>query len=166
MIPKLITDGMNYSLIKILDEDDIWKAIKYFNQKTATKFDGFNGFFYVSCWQIIKEDLIQAVKDFSLGVELPKSWSLTQFCLIPKVTRPTYCKDYRPISICNFSYKVITNIIKSRLNLILPSIISKNQLGYVPGRNIQDNILLAQKIMHFIDRKNSGGNIITKLDMA
>ncbi|WMV21906.1 hypothetical protein MTR67_015291 [Solanum verrucosum] len=52
-----------------------------------------------------------------------------------------------------------------RLTHILPKIISLNQSGFIKGRAIRENVLLAQEIIHEIKTKNKGGNVIFKIDM-
>ncbi|XP_060190498.1 uncharacterized protein LOC132619683 [Lycium barbarum] len=53
--------------------------------------------------------------------------------LIPKVDSPANFSDLRPISINNFSSKIITKILSKRLNPLLPFIISENQSGFLKG---------------------------------
>ncbi|KAL0439993.1 UNVERIFIED_CONTAM: hypothetical protein Slati_2482300 [Sesamum latifolium] len=60
--------------------------------------DGFNGFFYQRCWDIIQEDVIDAVKDFLSGTSLPISVTATSIALIPKVKNPSQWSEYRRIS--------------------------------------------------------------------
>lgn len=48
---------------------------------------------------------------------------------------------------------------------MLPKIISKEQSAFVQGRNIADNISIAQEITCDLDKKVRGGNSILKLDM-
>lgn len=54
----------------------------------------------------------------------------------------------------------------TRLNPLLNSFISENQSGFIKGRLIMKNVLLAQEIAQNISKYNKGGNIIIKLDMA
>ncbi|PKU80440.1 integrator complex subunit 11 [Dendrobium catenatum] len=54
----------------------------------------------------------------------------------------------------------------SRLTNVLPKIISPFQMGFVKGRAIYDNILLAQEFCHDLDVKVRGGNSILKLDIS
>lgn len=54
----------------------------------------------------------------------------------------------------------------TRLEGILPKLISKQQSGFVKGRNIADNILLAEELMSMINKKSRGSNVAIKLDMA
>ena len=62
--------------------------------------------------------------------------------------------------------KIISKILASRLAPILPKIISLNQSGFIKGRMITDNILLAQEMVEQIKTKRRGGNTILKLDMT
>jgi len=47
-------------------------------------------------------------------------------------------------------------MLSSRLKVILPEIISKNQSAFVPGKLITDNILLAYESIHTIKKKKKG----------
>lgn len=71
----------------------------------------------------------------------------TSISLIPKVDNPLMMKDFRPISCCNVTYKVITKILVRRLKPLLPSLISGNQSAFVQGKTIQSNILLIRELV-------------------
>ncbi|PKU59509.1 hypothetical protein MA16_Dca028431 [Dendrobium catenatum] len=117
-------------------------------------------------WDIIKEDVIDAVQDFFNGNPYPKFFTSTNILLIPIKENPSFWNDFGPISLCTFFNKLIAKIIASRLTLILPKIISPNQIGFVKGRSIFDNILLAQEMVHDINAKIICGNILHKLDIT
>lgn len=61
--------------------------------------------------------------------------------------------DYRPISLCTISYKIISKILVMRLKSCLGMIISENQAAFVPGRNISDHVLVAHELLHAIKSK-------------
>ena len=62
--------------------------------------------------------------------------------------------------------KIFSKILGHRLAPILPNIISMNQSGFVRGRSISDNYLLAQEMIVGIKRKARGRNVVFKLDMS
>lgn len=85
--------------------------------------------------------------------------------LIPKESNPTNFNRYRPISLCNSSYKIITKILANRIKKFLPESISENQGGFVPKWQITNNVIIVQEAIHnSIQRKEKG--MIVKLDMA
>jgi len=89
----------------------------------------------------------------------------TYLALIPKENRPSTFSRFRPISLCNSAYKIISKILASRLKPHLPSLISENQGGFLPNRHITDSILLVQEAIHSsLSRKEKG--FVLKLDLA
>ena len=86
--------------------------------------------------------------------------------LISKIESPSNFFELRPISLSNFSNKIVSKILDRRINPILHRLISVNQSGFVPGRLITENVMLAQEIIHGMSKHNIGDNIVIKLDMA
>lgn len=61
--------------------------------------------------------------------------------------------QFRPIGLCNVVYQLVTKCIFQRPKPILPTLISPMQLSFVPGRQIGDNIIITQEIMHSMHSK-------------
>lgn len=53
--------------------------------------------------------------------------------LIPKEKGANTFNRFRPISLCNIGYKLITKVIANRLKLILPKVIPESR-GFIQGR--------------------------------
>ncbi|KAK3212865.1 hypothetical protein Dsin_017571 [Dipteronia sinensis] len=86
-------------------------------------------------------------KNFDEGC-IPDLINQTYISLIPKVPNASYMSQLRPISLCNTYYKVVSKMIVQRLRHLLLSLISPNQVAFVLGKQIQDNIILAQEVLH------------------
>ena len=102
------------------------------------------------------------------GGIMPMGWNETTIVLIPKVKNPESLTQYRPTSLCNVLYKLISKVFANRMKGILPDLISPTQSAFVPGRMIADNVLLAYEITHLMHKKKGGrqGLVEVKLDMS
>ncbi|XP_042023084.1 uncharacterized protein LOC121770420 [Salvia splendens] len=101
-----------------------------------------------------------------LGAYLPRSITATNIVLILKKASPGTWADFRPISLCNVLNKIITKVLTARLGPFLPQVISPNQSGFVKGRLLHDNVLMAQEMFHEIARCSPAPNVAIKIDMA
>ncbi|XP_073149021.1 uncharacterized protein [Henckelia pumila] len=128
--------------------------------------DGFSSAFFQSCWDFVQHDVMDAVLDFFRGSLIAQGFTATTITLIPKVEGAQAWTDFRPISLCNVSNKIISKLLYSRLRSVVGKLVSQSQSGFVPGRMIADNILLAHELTHSLNLPARGGNVILKLDMA
>ena len=48
--------------------------------------------------------------------------------------------NYQPISLANVDYKILTKVLATRLEKIIPYIIDPDQVGFVKGRSSSDNL--------------------------
>ncbi len=55
-------------------------------------------------------------------------------------------KNWRPISLLNTDYKIIAKVLSTRLQAVLPSVISNDQIGYLKGLYIGQNIRLLEDL--------------------
>ena len=53
----------------------------------------------------------------------------------------------------------------SRLSDVINSVVEDTQSAFIPGRNIQDNILLAQELVRGYGRKNVSPRCLVQMDI-
>lgn len=96
--------------------------------------------------------LFDAVSHFFNNSVLPNSWGRTYITLVPKKPNPNTVVDFRPISLCNVCYKIISKLLTNRLKDVLPKVIGREQCGFVSNRSPFDNIIALQEVVHSMDR--------------
>lgn len=121
--------------------------------------------FYRICWDIIKVDLYQMIKGFLRKAKVGGSINSTFLALIPKEANPEAFDRFRPILLCNASYKILTKLLANIIKPLLEKFISPNQGGFVKGRHILNNVILVREIIHSSHQRKEQGMLI-KLDMA
>ncbi|PKU73811.1 integrator complex subunit 11 [Dendrobium catenatum] len=166
IIPKRISIEDNLGLTSIPSLEEVKNIVFDMKADAVAGPDGFTTKFFQKCWPIIFEDFFEAVINFFKGGVITKFFTATSIVLIPKNNLVESWNDFIPISLCSFFYKLLCKILLNRLSVLLPRIISPFQMGFVKGRAIVDNILLAQEFCQDLDAKVRGGNMILKLDIA
>ncbi|CAF3364144.1 unnamed protein product [Rotaria socialis] len=61
-------------------------------------------------------------------------------------------KDFRPLSLMNIDYKILSKVLSTRLRKVLGNIIHQDQTCSIPGRAIHDNIYLIRSIIDYQQR--------------
>jgi hypothetical protein len=56
--------------------------------------------------------------------------------LVPKIPNPSKVSDFMPISLLNFSIKLITKILANRLQKVILQVIHQNQYRFLKNRSI------------------------------
>ncbi|KAI0498287.1 hypothetical protein KFK09_021528 [Dendrobium nobile] len=165
-IPNIVMPEENRALSSLPLLEEVKITLFDMNADSVAGPDGFTVKFFQHLWHLISDDVYAAVLDFFNGNPIPKFFSSTSIALIPKSNNVNSWNDFRPISLCTVFYKLISKILVNRLSVLLPKLVSSNQMGFVKGRAIVDNILIAQEFCQDLDIKTRGGNMILKLDIA
>ncbi|KAF7838798.1 ribonuclease H [Senna tora] len=129
--------------------------------------DGMPPIFFQQFWDIVGDDLTGMVGSFLSRGNLLRSLNKTNIVLMPKNDEANSFKDYRPISLCNTAYKVISKTMTNRLQPLMKDIILPYQNAFVKDRSIHDNLILAKEILHYINgcRKTKKSWAALKVDL-
>lgn len=164
-VPTL-TDIEKGRLCSPVTMEEVKRAVDSMGSLKAPGPDGVQALFYQDYWHLVGTKIFDLVsKAFEEGT-VPDGMNQTLITLIPKVEGPTSVSHYRPISLCNVTYKIITTVLVNRLRPLLSKILSPSQSSFVPGRNTTDKKILTQELMHsFRKKKGKDGNMAFKIDL-
>uniref|UniRef100_A0A0A9AUN4 Uncharacterized protein n=1 Tax=Arundo donax TaxID=35708 RepID=A0A0A9AUN4_ARUDO len=152
-VPPKVTTAMNSMLCAPFTPEEIENALFMMGPNKSPGSDGFTVGFYQKHWDILKDDVCDAVLNFLNGGDMQTFVNSTVLVLIPKIKNSQEMTHFRPIALCNVLYKICSKVMANILQLILDDIIFEEQSVFVPGRSITDNILVAYVHVHYLKRK-------------
>nr|XP_023927486.1 uncharacterized protein LOC112038880 [Quercus suber] len=168
VVQPVVTEEMNTNLTRDFTKQEVDLALKEMAPLKAPGPDGMPPLFFQSFWPLIGDEVSKAVLDCLNSCHIPHEFNYTYVTLIPKVKNPEKISEFRPISLCNVIYKLISKVLANHLKPLLPSIVSENQSAFQAGRVITDNILMAFENLHYMKTQQTGstGFMALKLDMS
>lgn len=134
-------------------EQEIWEVLKACDGYKAPSPDGFNLSFFKCFWPIVKGEVLDFFNDFH------ESGKLVNYNCLETVY------DFRPISLIGSAYKLISKVLASRLQKLMPKAISENQFAFTQGSKIARCILTANEVVDCLKRRHGRG-ILLKLDFV
>ncbi|XP_075101679.1 uncharacterized protein LOC142177113 [Nicotiana tabacum] len=149
-VPRMMSQDQNARLWEEPTMEGVKASIFGLNGDSASGPDGFTGQFYQARWEVVCDDVLNMVRAFFCGAELPNFITHTNLILLSKKKNVAIFSDIRAISLRNFSNKIISRVIHE---------------SFVKGRSIVENILLTQDIIKDIRLRGKPSNIVIKLDM-
>jgi hypothetical protein len=153
LFSPIITEEENALLSSIPAEEEILDALSSLGSTKAPGPDGFTAIFFKKYWDIVREDVLQCIWLFFKRNFLQRIQNHSFIALVPKLSGSHTAHQFRPISLCNIVYKIISKILANRLKVHMHKIISPFQSAFVPKRHIQDNTILAHELLHSLKSK-------------
>lgn len=121
--------------------DELTKAASSMQSGKCPGPDGYPVEFYKTFLNKLAPILLDMYNEsFNLS-KLPQTLNQASISLILKRDKdPLDCSSYRPISLLNVDFKLLSKLLAVRLESVLPSIISSDQTGFIKGRHSFFNI--------------------------
>ena len=123
-----------------------------FNKSPGT--DGLPVEFYKYFWPLIGSDFVEMANSCYQSILLAPSQRVALISTIFKKGDRLDLANWRPISLCNIDYKIITKALSLRLVEVLASVINLDQSCGIKGRNIGHNILLIRDLIQYANDEN------------
>ncbi|KAJ7949853.1 Ribonuclease H [Quillaja saponaria] len=168
--PDLSFPSLSEDDLRLFGKDvgiqDIMKALFSIGSFKAPRPDGFQSIFFQKFWYVLQPHVCKMVLNFFDTGIMPPKLNDTLISLIPKIAIPETIRQFRPIGLCNVTYKIISKILVKKIKPLLNKLVSLMQSSFIPGRQTSDNIVVVQEILHsFRQRKSNLGGYIWKIDL-
>jgi len=163
--PRFVEQEDLEDLTQPVTMQELEGTLKWFKKDKSPGPDGWPMEFYLAFHELLGEDLLAIIEESRITGHIHPPMSYTFIALIPKSDAPSSFNDFRPISLCNCLYKIISKIIANCIKPILSTHISPEQFAFLHHRHIQEAIGTAQEALHSIKHKNLKG-ISLKIDLA
>ncbi len=161
-----VLDHEALSLTTLVDAKDVKLSLWSLKAFKAPGPDGLHPGFFQKCWSTVGDSVVSEVIQIFTSGRMPEYLNRTLISLITKCLGPETLNHFRPISLCNTVYKIVTKIIVGRLRPIIGNLVSPFQAAFVPGKRGLDNVVIVQELIHSIHRKKGRvGQFILKLDL-
>jgi hypothetical protein len=145
-------------------KEELFEVLKGFKKEKSPGPDGWSVEFYLHFFDLLAQDLLDAVEDSRIRGVVNPQLNRTFVVLIPKSNLTKHFQDFRPISLCNLCYKLISKIIARRIRPFLSLALSDEQLGFLKGRQILDAVGVAHECIHSLKTKKQQAALL-KLDL-
>ena len=108
----------------------------------------------------IEKDFFEIVNEVFHNFELSGSQYNGMIALLHKGgDRDNIC-NWRPITLLNTDYKIISKLLANRTKPVLKKLIHSDQKGFVEGRNISESNRMIDDIINYMDEADQEGIIV------
>ncbi len=148
-----------------IDIEEIKSAINQTKKNKSPGSDGLTHEFYKTFIGTLAPVLLKVYKSMEERREVPESMGLGVITILYKNKgSPLSLGNYRPLSLLNTDYKILTKVLTNRIKEVVGNIISQNQAYSIPGRDITDTICTIRDVVDSLDKDGEGG-IVLSIDL-
>jgi hypothetical protein len=156
-----ITDMEKTTLENPLSLQEFDKAIRQSNKKSAPGTDGLNNKFIEHFWKFFRVPLIKYANCCYDKGELTTTFKTAKIRLIPKKGNVARIENWRPISLLNCFYKLISRVLTNRLKKVSDKITAVGQYGYAKNKQCQEVLIGLLNKIHAANKNYSKGLLVS-----
>ena len=132
------------ALERPISEKEIFEVLKNMKNNKSPGSNGYSVEFFKFFWSDLKEIIFKSINCIFSKKELPISQRLGIISCLPKGEKPRqFLKNWRPITLLNVMYKLISGCLSNRIKSCINDLISDTQSGFIKGRYIGENTRFA-----------------------
>lgn len=154
LLPRKLSSVAAADMDRIPDLAEVESVVKGLPSDKAPGLDGLTSEVLKACWSWVSVTCLELVQAFWKDGVLTISAVRGVLCLIPKGGDLDFLRNWRPITMLNLVYKIISKLLANRLKPLMGLLIDSQQSGFIAGRSIVDNLLIFRIAKEHALRKN------------
>jgi len=146
-----------------ITEKEVYEAVISLKNNKSPGIDGLTPEFYKKHWENLKTPFMCMLKEAYEKNELPTSLNQSVLTLLYKKGDRKLLKNYRPLSLGTYDYKILAFVLAKRLQQVIKSVVHTDQSAYIKGRYIGLNARFIADFYDYCEKYDKEG-IILSLD--
>ena len=145
----------------LLTVEEATNYIKKCRSDASPGSSGFTGGFFKLFWRQIKHFVVNSLNHAYESGSLSVSQKLGVIVLLPKPEKDKrLLTNWRPISLLNQTYKILSGAMAERIKQVLPDIINTDQKGFVKGRFMGEWNRNTYDVIEYAKNNNRSGLLL------
>ncbi|MDC0525513.1 reverse transcriptase domain-containing protein [bacterium] len=157
---KTLSDADRKKLDGKITPSEVRRAVRRLAKGKSPGPDGLPAEYFHVMEDVLADDLAAYYNEIYDDRYLTDNMLMGEIILLYKKKDPRDVRNYRPITLLNVEYKILTKILVERLKQVIERIICAAQTGFVPGRRIQWNTHLLNLVEAYLDETDEDGLLI------
>ncbi|CAI5478761.1 unnamed protein product [Closterium sp. Yama58-4] len=141
-------------------EEEVKAAFKDMAKNKSQGLDRLPKELFENNWDLLGGSFMSLVKDFTATAKLPAETKGAVTILLHKKGDKNQLGNYHPITLLNFTYKILAKVLADRLKKVLHNVISPEQYGFIPGRKLTDAVALVADIIDAAKNGNKDWHLL------
>ena len=144
----------------VIDKGEVECVLKKMAAGKSPGADGFPVEFWRHFWDVVGGDFMDVVEWVAVNGRVTESMSGGVIRLLFKKGDRGDVRNYRPITLVNADYKLVSGCVAARLSSVLPGLIHEDQTG-LPGRRISDGIHVVSDTIEYCQKKGVSAALVS-----
>lgn len=143
-----------------IDEKEVEAAIGGLKSGKSPGSDGIGIEWYKTYREEVAPILVKVFKEMERTGMVQDRMVEGVIALVYKKGNRLNIENYRPISLLNVDYKILTKVLANRVKKVIGSIVQPTQSYSIPGRDIADTIGTVRDVIEYMKRDKKGGIVL------
>jgi hypothetical protein len=125
LFPRFFDEEVNAGMEAVVSKEELKVLLSSFKKRKSPNLNNWTIEVYLGFYDLLEEDLLRVIEESKLPKKNLGAMNATFIALIPKKINLSTFENFRPISLCNLVYKIVSKIIANRLKQALSNMVTE-----------------------------------------